>query len=177
MRIMGFFSSLFSSALSDSVKRNIFKPDIHVVGSSIRQQTDWLKVIRLQLVNSGTSNAEDVEASLTSIVDPEGKEREVIEAPLWWMHNQYKPGDRRTKDVPMTQKVELDVCNLIQRERQVLLRLSSEAFLGDRSDYTILKKGLTKLVVIFRERNGHQQQVLICIDWDGSFSDPKVTWE
>ncbi|MBI5037206.1 MAG: hypothetical protein HZC01_00645 [Candidatus Kerfeldbacteria bacterium] len=168
--------SILGNIFGDSAKKNIFKPDIKIINKSVDVQGNGeLKVLRVEVKNEGSNNANDIEADLVKIIDPGDKLRTVIISPLWWMDNQFRQGDQRLNDIPMHQARWLDIGNLFQIANGYQLRLSNAVFRSN-DESTKVSPGVTQLEIHFNVKQGHQKKFMVSVNWDGSFNDPSIEW-
>lgn len=159
------------------LKTKFWHPNIKPEESVIVEQRKKLFVIRLILYNFGRASARELEAVITKIIDPDSKPRDnFIPVPLNWTHSQLWENTRPkiVRDIHPKQPCYLDVADFItDDENNPKLRLSIQAC-QELENWSLLKKGITKLEIMIYEKSGSNIVIKLEINWKGNLEKPTV---
>lgn len=151
----------------------VYKPTLEFINFFTTEQGDDLKVLRLELKNTGSKFAEDVEASLVEFIDNKIKREPLISLPLHWTHDWIKGHEIHVRNIYPGQSCFLDIANMYIDSGMVHLRLSMIA--GQENPiWSQLNIGISRIQVLFFDKQGYKNRATLEIRWDGSFSSPTL---
>jgi hypothetical protein len=166
-------SAVVVALLSEWFK-SLHKPKLIPASTNIIEQQTYLKLIRLTVKNSSYICANSVEANITKKRDPDGLLPKYIPLPLFWTHSQLQKNPLY-RDIYPQQECNLDIANLIiPADAPPLLQLALSAG-REISKWSIIKPGITYIVLELNEKRGAFLKADIEINWNGTRDDPKIT--
>lgn len=138
------------------MKSIVVKPVLEIVGLKKYKQGELI-VWRLLIKNNGNDIANDVQAEISKLYDGIALRINYLPAPLRWTHSQYLVGNNYfyngNRNIHPGQMAYLDLFDQIPDGDELRIRIATTIFLDSVPDFSILKKGESKIELKIFEKN------------------------